>query len=217
MPRPFPQREPTPDEQTPAQRVLAVFDALQRAKADAARLPEAEDALAEILAGEVVGEAVDPNARDQAKAEAARCQQARGLVAGLQRRLVAALEVYREAERDRLCQRKDAMGADVRHLESSLAALQAQAQEVAARYQQANGQYQAAIGEWADIAHRSYDQLLGRVLGRERPEAQVSATQRMIDTGRATATAAPAIPAPPPTPPGPFQAVGAGEAYPEAR
>jgi len=163
MPRPMPQREPTIDEMSPEGRVLHVQAALEHAKADAARLPEAEGALAELLAAETLGEAVDPGALDAAKLDAATCQQARGLVTGLERRLLAALEAYRENEAARLRARADARQADQVHLQAAHDALAAQLAEVGAKLATAHGAAQAALGEWADMPHRTPEQLLRRI------------------------------------------------------
>ena len=198
MPRPFPQREPTPDEQTPAQRVLAVYDALGRAKADAARLADAEGALAELLAGEAVGEPVDPDTLDQAKADAARCQQARGLVAGLRRRLIAALEVYRSDEHARLRARLDKRDEEERHQRAAMDALNAQLQEASQRYIQAKTAADQARSTWASMPHLRFVQLLAQVIGRERPDQSEDLAGWPDLTDERTAR---------------HQVIGAGEAY----
>jgi len=162
-----------PDEWTPAQRVLHVHDALQAAQADADRLPEAEAALSELLAGDLVGDPplVDPDALDQAKADAAMCQQARGLTAGLQRRLVQALDAYRAAEADRLKARLDAADEEQRHQAAAMAALQAQAAAVAAKLNDAKAKADAARGTWAQMPHRTHEQLLHEVLAKQQAAA----------------------------------------------
>lgn len=164
MPRPFPQREPTIDELSPEGRVLHVHAALESARADLARLPEAEGALAELLAAQTIGEAVDPGALDAAKLDAAHCQQARGLVVGLERRLLAALEAYREHEAARLRARADARQADQMHLQAAHDALAGQLGEVVQKLTAARGATQAAVGEWAVMPHRTPEQLLRRVM-----------------------------------------------------
>lgn len=164
MPRPLPQREPTIDEMSPEARVLHAHAALERAKADADRLPEAEGALAELIAADALGEHVDADALDRAKADAANCQQARGLVTGLERRLDAALDVYREHETARLRERADARQAEQRHLQASHDALAAQLGEVVQKLIAARAATQAAVGEWAAMPHRTPEQLLRRVL-----------------------------------------------------
>lgn len=163
-PRPFPQREPTIDELSPEARVLHVHAALEHARADAARLPEAEGALAELLAAETLGEAVDADALDAAKLDAAHCQQARGLVVGLERRLDAALYVYRDHETARLRARADARQADQSHLQAAHDALAAQLGEVTQKLIAARAATQAASGEWAVMPHRTPEQLLRRVM-----------------------------------------------------
>lgn len=177
MPRPFPQRMPRPDEWTPAQRVLHVHDALQAAQADADRLPEAEAALSELLAGDLVGDPplVNPDALDDARADVARCTQARGLLPGLQRRLVQAIETYRTAEHDRLKARMDAHGAELRHQEAAMAALQAQAAAVAAKLTDAKAKADAARGVWAQMPHRTHEQLLREVLAKQQQAAEAAA------------------------------------------
>lgn len=163
MPRPMPQREPAIDEMSPEARVLHVHAALERAKADAARLPDAEGALAELIAAETLGEHVDADALDAAKLDAATCQQARGLVMGLERRLVAALEAYRENEAARLRARADARQVDQAHLQASHDALAAQLGPVTEKLRAARAATQAAIGEWAVMPHRTPEQLLRRI------------------------------------------------------
>ena len=167
MPRPMPLREPTIDEMSPEGRVLHVHQALERAKADAARLPDAEGALAELIAGETLGEAVDSDAIDAAKCDVARCQQARGLVAGLERRLVQAIEAYREHETARLRERMDAHSAELRHQEAALQALQAQLAAVGAKVADAKAKADAARGVWAALPHRSHEQLLREILAKQ--------------------------------------------------
>jgi len=164
MPRPMPLREPTIDEMSPEGRVLHVHQALESARADAARLPDAEGALAELIAAETLGEHVDADALDAAKLDAATCQQARGLVAGLERRLDAALYVYREYEAARLRARADARQADQVHLQAAHDALAAQLGEVTQKLIAARAATQAAIGEWAAMPHRTTEQLMRRVM-----------------------------------------------------
>lgn len=164
MPRPMPQREPTIDEMSPEGRVLHVHAALETARADLARLPEAEGALAELLAAQTIGESVDAGALDAAKLDAANCQQARGLVTGLERRLDAALYVYREHEAARLRARADARQADQAHLQAAHDALAAQLGEVTQKLIAARAATQAAIGEWAAMPHRTTEQLMRRVM-----------------------------------------------------
>jgi len=176
-PRPFPQRMPRPDEWTPAQRVMQVHDSLIAAQADAERLPEAEAALSELLAGDLVGDPplVNPDALDDARADVARCTQARGLVPGLQRRLVQAIEAYRSAEHDRLKARMDAADEDARHHTAALQALQAQAKAVGEKLMVAKAKTEAARGVWAALPHRSHEQLLREILAKQAQAAEAAA------------------------------------------
>jgi hypothetical protein len=172
----MPQRLPTIDEMSAEARVLHVHAALETARADLARLPEAEGALAELLAVETIGETVDPGALDAAELDAANCQQARGLVTGLERRLDAALDVYREHETARLRERADARQAEQRHLQASHDALAAQLGEVVQKLTAARAAAQAALGEWAAMPHRTPEQLLRRVMTKAAEAEAATAT-----------------------------------------